>query len=118
MQDRINASRAPASFFRDGFRMFGRFQGTMDVAQSDWLNMKNETEQNVTAYIAGVTSISSGVNEFLKLEYTRAKVLSVDESIAGPGLITLTVNWKGEFNVNSLTPVRITLQNTMGAGIY
>lgn len=117
-QDRINASRAPASFFRDGFRMFGRFQGTMDVAQSDWLNMKNETEQAVSVYIAGVTSISSGVNEFLKIDYSRGKIINVDESIAGPGIITLTVNWKGEFNVGSLTPARITLQNTMGIGIY
>ncbi len=118
MQDRINASKSPASFFRDGFRMFGRFQGTMDVAVSDWLNMKNETEQAVSVYIAGVTSISSGVNEFLKLDYSRGKIINVDESVAGPGLITLTVNWKGEFNASSLTPVRVTLQNTLGIGIY
>lgn len=118
MQDRINASRAPASFFRDGFRSFGRFQGTMDIAVSDWLNRKNETEQAVSIYIAGVTSINSGVNEFLKLDYSRGKIIDIDESIAGPGLVTVTVGWKGEFNVSSLTPVRVTLQNTMGIGIY
>lgn len=117
-QDRLNAAKSPASFFRDGFRAFGRFQGTMDVAQSDWLNMKNETEQTVSIYVAGVTSISSGVNEFLKIDYTRGKILKVDEGISGPGVVTVTVGWKGEFNVGSLTPVRVTLVNTMGSSIY
>lgn len=117
-QDRINASRAPVSFLRDGFRIFGRFEGTADVAIADWLVMKNETEQAVSVNIAGVTSISSGVNEFLRIEYTRAKIIDVSEEIAGPGIITLRFGWKGEFNVSSGTPVRVTLQNTMGLGIY
>jgi len=114
-QDRINNTTAPAYFFRDGFRSFARFSGTADISMSDWLNVKNETALAVDIYILGVTSISSGVNEFLRLQVPQLKLTKHPTAVPGPGIITVTIEGMAEYHSGSGTVATFTLCNTFAS---
>lgn len=114
-QDRINNSTAPAYHFRDGFRSFARFSGTADIAQADWLNVKNETALAVDVFIKGAASISSGYNESLRLQVPRLKLTKHPTGVAGPGIVTVTIEGMAEYHSGSATVCTFTLTNTFAS---
>lgn len=113
--ERLNASKSLAFFFRDGFRSMGRFSGEMDLNTADWAAMKAETEYPLFVNMIGVTTISSGVNEYFKLEIPRFKVTKYPTAVPGPGIVTVTVEGKAEYHAGSGCAAAFTLQNTFAA---
>jgi len=114
-QDRINNTTAPAYHFRDGFRSFARFSGTADIAQTDWLNVKNETALAVDVYIKGAASISPGHDEYLRLQVPRLKLTKHPTGVAGPGIVTVTIDGMAEYHSGSATVCTFTLCNTFAS---
>lgn len=113
MQDRIAGSKTHTFYMRDGFREFGRITGTMDVSMTDWLNVKNETEMRVVLFALGVTSISSGVNEYLQIDIPRFVYTAHPLGVSGPGIVTIGVEGRAMYHSGSGTIATITLQNTL-----
>jgi hypothetical protein len=79
---------------------------------TDWLNVRNETVTNLDVYFGGVTSISSGVNEFLRLEVPRFKLTKYPTEVTGPGIVTVGIEGVAEYHSGSGTVCLFTLSNT------
>lgn len=105
MQDRIAGAKEHTFFFRDGFRQFGRFSGTMDVAMTDWLNVKNETEVQLILF-------SSNSIDTLKVDIPRFVFTSHPLGVSGPGIVTISVEGRAMYSTDSGTIATVTLTNT------
>jgi hypothetical protein len=114
-QDRITGVKQHAFFFRDGFRDFGRMTGTVDLAQADWLNFFNGTEGKLVINCLGVTSISSGVNEYFKVDIPRMIYTAYPLNISGAGIVTAAVEGRAQYHSGSKTVCTITLCNTFAS---
>lgn len=113
-QDRIDGTTQHTFFFREGFRQ-NRFAGTVDLAQADWLKMKNETEGALVITCGGASAISSGYNEFLEISMPRFVFTKVPINISGTGVVTVAVEGRGMYLSTSLCSVQFTLQNTVAS---
>lgn len=111
-QDRIAGALEHTYFFRDGFRDFGRLSGTIDIAQADWLDFKAATEKRLVLNFLGVTSISSGVNEFLRIDIPRFKYTAYPIRVDGAGIVQVNVEGRAQYSQGSGTVCTITLCNT------
>lgn len=114
-QDRITGVKQHAFFFRDGFRDFGRFSGTIDLAQTDWLDFYNGTEKRMVISMLGVTSISSGVNELLTIDIPRMIYTAYPLNVSGAGIVTAAVEGRAMYSAASKTVCTITLVNTFAS---
>lgn len=117
MQDRIAGAKAHTYYFRDGFREFGKLTATADMAMADWLNVKNESEVAVVINFAG-TSISSGVNEFFKIDIPRFVWTAHPVGVSGPGMVTVALEGRAMYSSTSKTIITLTLQNTIANSVY
>lgn len=111
-QDRIAGAVEHTYFFRDGFRDFGRFSGTIDLAQADWLDFKNATEKRLVLNVQGVTSISSGVNEFIRIDIPRLVYTAYPVRVDGAGIVSVAVEGRAQYSQGSGTACTVTLCNT------
>jgi hypothetical protein len=118
MQDRIAGAKTHTYFFRDGFREFGKLSATADMAMTDWLAVKNETEGRLAISFLGVTSISSGVNEFFTMDFPRFVWTAHPIGVNGAGVVTVTLEGRAMYSTTSSTIATFTLQNTMANSIY
>jgi Phage tail tube protein len=114
-QDRITGVKQHTFFFRDGFRDFGRMTGTVDLAQADWLTFFNGTEGRLVINCLGVTSISSGVNEYFKVDIPRMIYTAYPLNISGAGIVTAAVEGRAQYHSGSKTVCTITLCNTFAS---
>ena len=112
-QTRLAASKQYQYFFRDGFRDFGRISGTVDIAIDTWTRVKSETEGRLFMFAAGVTSISSGVNEYLLIDIPRFKFTAHPLGVSGPGIVQVAVTGDAMYSSTRGLIVAITLQNTL-----
>lgn len=110
-QDRIAGSMNHTFFFRDGFQAV-RISGTIDVAQADWLDFYNATEKRLVMSILGVTSISSGVNEYFMVDVPRFKYTSYPVGVSGPGIVTVNFEGRAQYHSGSGTGITVTMVNT------
>jgi len=111
-QDRIDGTATHTFFFREGFRQFARFSGTIDISQTDYLTFYNGTETSLSMFALGVTSISSGVNEFLKIDIPRLVYTKYPVNVPGPGIITIGIEGRGMYKASSGRVCSIVLQNS------
>jgi len=116
-QDRIAGAKAHTYYFRDGFREFGKLTATADMAMADWLNVKNESEVTLVINFAG-TSISSGVNEFFKIDIPRFVWTAHPVGVSGPGMVTVALEGRAMYLSTSNTIMTLTLQNTIANSVY
>lgn len=108
MQDRIAGAKEHTFFMRDGFRQFGRFSGTMDVAMADWLNVKNETESRLFVF-------ASNSIDTLMIDLPRFVFTSHPLAVAGPGIVTIAIEGRAMYSTDSGTIATVTLTNTLAS---
>lgn len=106
MQDRIAGAKEHTFFHRDGFRMFGRMSGTMDVAMTDWLNVKNETEARLFMFCSN--SIDTLLIDLPRFVFTAHPI-----GVSGPGIVTISVEGRAMYSTDSGTIATVTLVNTL-----
>jgi hypothetical protein len=117
-QDRIAGAKAHTYFFRDGFRQFARLSGTMDMAMEDWLRVKNETELAFVMYCKGASNVTSGYDEYFKIDIPRLVLTSHPIGVSGAGMVTVGVEGRGMYLASSKTVATIFLANTVADTIY
>jgi hypothetical protein len=110
-EDRIAGALSHTFFFRNGFQSV-QIAGTLDLAQADWLDFYNANEKSLVINLVGVTSISSGVNEFMKIDVPRFEYLAYPVGVSGPGIITAAFQGRAQYLASSNTGITITLCNT------
>lgn len=113
-QNRIAGAKEHTYFFRDGFRGFGIFTGTADIAQADWTRVKSETEGAFTLNLAGI-SISSGVVETLRVELPRVVITTHPLGVSGPGIVTVEIAGRAMYSTGSGLVAQVTLINTLAS---
>lgn len=113
MQDRIAGEKTHTFYMRDGFRQFGRMTATIDVDMDTWLAVKDETEYQVIIHVLGVTSISSGVNEYLQVDIPRFVYTSHPLGVSGAGIVTVSIEGRAMYHSGSETIATVTLVNTV-----
>jgi hypothetical protein len=111
-QDRIAGAKSHTYFFRDGFRQFGRLTATADMAQDDWLKMKNETEQRLVIFTRNNSS------ETMTIDIPRFVFTAHPLGVSGAGMVTVGLEGRGMFSTTSKTGVTVTLQNTFASSGY
>jgi len=115
-QDRIAGAKDHTFFFREGFRQFGRFTGTMDMAQADWLKVKNETEGPLVIHITGASSIDgANMKEYLEINIPRFVFTKHPLGVSGPGIVTVAMEGRAMFHAGSGTICTVTLVNTQAS---
>jgi hypothetical protein len=112
-QDRIAGSKTHTYFWRDGFRQFGRFTATADMAQADWLAMKNETEQRLLINVLG-----AGASEYVTVDIPRFVYTAHPLGVSGPGMVTISLEGRAMYSTTSNTIATVTLSNTMAVSGY
>jgi hypothetical protein len=112
MQDRIAGAKTHQYFFRDGFRQFGRFTATADMAQTDWLRVKNETEVQV------VLTCTQATSEYLKIDLPRFVFTAHPLGVSGPGMVTVGLEGRAMYSSTSKTIATISLANTTASSGY
>lgn len=112
-QDRIAGAKAHTFFFRDGFRQFGRVTATADMLQSDWLKMKNETEQRLFVFIQG-----AGTSESIMIDIPRFVFTAHPLGVSGAGMVTVGLEGRGMYSITSKTICTVSLINTIASSGY
>jgi hypothetical protein len=111
---RLNNTRYAARLMRDGFFEVD-FNATIDFSNADWLKFKANSTFEIIAYWEGLSSISSGYNESLKITLPKCKIKAYPTGVGGPGVVTVPMTGIAYFHSGSLNAIEAILTNTVAS---
>ena len=108
----INNSKYPSSIKRTDFRTFA-VDGTIKFRnQTEYQKFIDQSEQALDVTFTGVTSLSPGYHETLRIQLPAMRYEEYGPTAEGPGEIEASFTARGKYHVGSGTGMEITLINT------